>query len=56
MIFYKVNSFYNMVNMFSMSWFNQDISRWKINKNCDTTDMFNAAIVIDEYKPKSLQK
>ena len=39
--------------MFYKSKFNQDISNWKINKDCKTWFMFDIKCHIkDEYKPK----
>ena len=41
--------------MFDKSDFNQDISQWKINKNCNTWFMFDLCPIKEEFKPKSLQ-
>lgn len=55
MIFYKENSFYNMISMFANSKFNKDISNWKINKNCETLYMFDNCPIKQEYKPKKIK-
>ena len=44
-----------MYGCFTYSKFNQDISKWKINKDCDTSHMFIECPIKEEYKPKSLQ-
>ena len=38
--------------MFEESKFNQDISNWKISKDCIVIEMFDRSIIKDEFKPK----
>ena len=40
-----------MSYMFIGSIFNQDISNWKINPNCNTGHMFNVTNMKYKYKP-----
>ena len=48
---WDVSNVTDMSWMFSYSKFNNDISKWKINPNCDTEAMFFTCINKDEYKP-----
>jgi hypothetical protein len=41
-----------MSNMFCCSSFNSDISKWKINSDCDVHNMFDECPIKKEYKPK----
>jgi hypothetical protein len=41
-----------MSEMFYDSEFNQDISNWNINSNCNTSYMFGLSKIKEEYKPK----
>ncbi len=52
---WDVSNVENMDRMFRNSYFNQDISNWKINPVCDTNEMFTRCRIKDKYKPKALQ-
>ena len=45
----------DMSYLFFQSNFNGDISKWKINKDCETRHMFEDCPIKEEFKPKSLQ-
>jgi hypothetical protein len=45
-----------MVEMFSDSKFDSDISNWKINNDCATSKMFADCVIRREYKPKKRNK
>ena len=41
-----------MIWMFANSKFNRNISKWKINKDCNTKEMFDDCRIKEEFKPK----
>jgi hypothetical protein len=41
-----------MSNMFCCSSFNSDISKWKINSDCENSGIFTNCPIKEEYKPK----
>jgi hypothetical protein len=45
-----------MYDMFKDSNFNNNISSWEINPDCDTRQMFNNCSIKEEYKPKNVSK
>ena len=45
----------DMWGMFYKSKFNQDISNWKINKDCVRFNMFDYCTIKEEYKPKAIR-
>lgn len=45
-----------MYCMFEHSKFNQDISNWKINEDCDVEKIFYNCPIKEEFKPKLQQK
>ena len=48
---WDVSKVTSMKWMFRDCCFNQDISNWKINRDCYTNDMFKGCEIKDEYKP-----
>ena len=49
---WDVSKVENMICMFAHNkLFNQDISKWKIKKECDTTLIFNDCYIKREFKP-----
>ena len=52
---WDVSNIENMYFMFCGVKFNQDISNWKINKNCSIKRAFDDCPIEEEFKPKILQ-
>jgi hypothetical protein len=38
--------------LFAFSKFNSDISKWNVNKKCETINVFEDCPIKEEYKPK----
>ena len=51
---WNINNVNSMWSMFDRSNFNQNISNWEIDTNCDIRDMFHNCLIKDEFIPKSL--
>ena len=52
---WDVSNVKDMRGMFAYSNFNQDISSWKINKDCNTNHVFEGCPIEEEFEPKTLQ-
>ena len=52
---WDVSSVKDMRGMFAYSNFNQDISNWKINKDCNINHVFEGCPIEEEFEPKTLQ-
>jgi surface protein len=53
---WDVSNVENMKSMFAKNTnFNQDLSKWKINPNCNTYRMFASCYIEDKYKPQGIE-
>jgi hypothetical protein len=51
---WDVSNVTNMKYMFWSTYFDSNISNWKINKRCNTEDMFGHTSMSKQYKPMGL--